>query len=31
VRCLMEDGGLTREELGELNQLLNEHQKGNAK
>jgi BlaI family penicillinase repressor len=31
VRCLMEDGGLTREELGELNQLLKEHQKGNAK
>ena len=31
VRCLMEDGGLTREELAELNQLLESQRKGGAK
>ncbi len=31
VRCLMEEGGLTRTELGELNQLLEPHRKGGAK
>lgn len=31
VRCLMEDGDLTREELGQLNSLLENHRQGGAK